>query len=212
MTVHIIAAQKQQTFTRRVVSHNPHVELLDDFLSFDECEHLKRRAEEHLQASTVVDNDSGESVAYEHRTSFGMFFQRSQDDIIHRIEQRISALLDVPLTNQEPFQVLRYGVGQEYRPHFDYFDPGLKGSQVHLARGGQRLATVIMYLNTVEHGGDTSFPELGMRVIPKQGRALLFYSLNLNGTPNPMTLHGGDPVIRGEKWIATCWVRQHEFV
>ena len=196
----------------RMISIEPRIALIDNFLTWEECEHFKQTALASLQKSTVVDNDSGDSVEYEHRTSFGMFFERKQDEIIHRVERRISDLIGMPLPNQEPFQMLRYGPGQEYRPHFDYFDPDLKGSHVHLERGGQRVATVIMYLNDVEQGGDTSFPELGIRTIPQTGRALLFYSLGVNGEPDPMTLHGGDAVIKGEKWIATCWIRQREFV
>jgi prolyl 4-hydroxylase len=196
----------------RIISIEPRVALIDEFLTWEECQHFKQTALHALQQSTVVDNDTGESVPFEHRTSFGMFFERAQDEVIHTVEQRIAQLVNMPLANQEPFQILHYGPGQEYRPHFDYFDPALKGSHIHLDRGGQRLATLIMYLNDVEQGGDTSFPELGIRTIPKTGRALLFYSVGLNGEPDPLTLHGGDAVIQGEKWIATCWIRQREFI
>jgi prolyl 4-hydroxylase len=208
----VLMPNKQGMDLPRMISIEPRIALIDNFLSWEECEHFKQTALASLQKSTVVDNDSGESVEYEHRTSFGMFFERAQDDVIHRVENRIADLIGMPLPNQEPFQILRYGPGQEYRPHYDYFDPALKGSQVHLERGGQRVATLIMYLNDVDQGGDTSFPELGIRTIPRTGRALLFYSLGLNGEPDPLTLHGGDAVVKGEKWIATCWIRQREFV
>jgi prolyl 4-hydroxylase len=196
----------------RYVSIQPHISLHDDFLSLEECEHFKQLALDEIKASTVVDTDTGESVLFDHRTSYGMFFTRSQDTIVAAVEARIAALVNITIEQTEPFQILRYGPGQEYRPHYDYFDPALKGSATHLNRGGQRIATLIMYLNHVDKGGETSFPNMGIRIIPKPGRAVLFYNTALNGQPDPRTLHAGDPVIDGEKWIATCWMRQGEFV
>jgi prolyl 4-hydroxylase len=207
----LLTSSTPQAYTSRIISLEPKIILIDDFLTPEECSHLQQAARDKLEKSTVVDNTTGQSVPYDHRSSFGMYFYRNHDEVVCNIEQRIMGLVNVPLLNLEPFQLLRYGPGQEYRAHYDYFDPDIQGSQIHLQRGGQRFATLIMYLNEVEQGGDTGFPNVGIRVIPKVGRAVLFYNVQLNGQPDPMTLHSGDPVVAGEKWITTCWLRQGAF-
>jgi len=108
--------------------------------------------------------------------------------------------------------VLRYKPGGEYRPHFDYFPPNQTGSKVHLRRGGQRVATLIVYLNDVEAGGETIFPDIGMSVVARRGSAVYFRFMNGSRQLDPLTLHGGSPVLGGEKWIMTKWLREHAVV
>lgn len=91
------------------------------------------------------------------------------------------------------------------RPHYDYFDPARPGSAKTLARGGQRVASVVMYLNTPERGGATTFPDARFEVAAVKGNAVFF----AYDRPHPMTgsLHAGAPVVAGEKWVATKWLR-----
>ena len=116
--------------------------------------------------------------------------------------------MQCPERNGEGIQILNYTPGAEYSAHYDFFAYDVKGSLKHLATGGQRVATLIMYLNEVEQGGETAFPELGMRVVPKKGSAVYFEYCNSLGQLDKHTLHAGLPVIKGEKWIATKWMRQ----
>jgi prolyl 4-hydroxylase len=109
-------------------------------------------------------------------------------------------------------QILHYGPTGEYRPHFDYFPPDQPGSAVHTARGGQRVATLVIYLNDVPGGGETIFPEAGLSVAAKQGGAVYFRYMNGQRQLDPLTLHGGAPVITGEKWIMTKWMRERPYV
>lgn len=81
-----------------------------------------------------------------------------------------------------------------------------------LQQGGQRIATLIMYLNDVEAGGSTVFPEVGLDVLPRRGNAVYFAYCTETGVLDPRSLHGGSPVGAGEKWIATKWFRQGEYV
>jgi prolyl 4-hydroxylase len=104
-------------------------------------------------------------------------------------------------------QILRYEVGGEYRPHFDFFDPGTAGGRHLLSQGSQRLVSVIMYLCDVEAGGTTQFPELSLAFTPLRGAALLFPSIGRDGALLQDSLHAGGPVTSGEKWIATKWIR-----
>jgi prolyl 4-hydroxylase len=114
-----------------------------------------------------------------------------------------------PLENGEGLQVLHYPPGAEYRPHFDYFPPDQAGSAVHTARGGQRVATLIVYLNDVADGGETVFPDAGIAVACRRGSAVYFRYMNGQRQLDPLSLHGGSPVRQGDKWIATRWMREN---
>ncbi|TAL19360.1 MAG: 2-oxoglutarate-dependent dioxygenase [Aquabacterium sp.] len=187
----------------------PRVVVLEGLLSRDECEQMIDAARSRLARSETVVNATGSSEVNAARTSEGMFFQRGESELCRSIEERIAALLDWPVERGEGLQVLRYGVGAEYKPHYDYFDPGHPGTPVILRRGGQRVATLIMYLNTPQRGGATVFPDVGLEVAPIQGHAV-FFSYD-RPHPGTRTLHGGAPVLEGEKWIATKWLRQGRF-
>lgn len=184
---------------------HPRVVVFGGFLSDAECDELVATARPRLRRSSTLDLQTGEDTAHEHRTSQGMAFQRGQTPLCARIERRIATLLDWPVENGEGLQVLRYGVGAEYRPHYDYFDPAFPGTAATLRRGGQRVASLVMYLNTPARGGATVFPDAHFEAAAVKGNAV-FFSYD---RPHPVTasLHGGAPVLEGEKWIATKWLR-----
>jgi prolyl 4-hydroxylase len=187
----------------------PRVVVFGSLLSAEECRGLIDLASPRLLRSETVDNATGGSEVNPARTSDGMFFERGETPLIRRIEQRIAALVGWPVSHGEGLQILRYRPGAEYRPHHDYFDPVHPGSPKILERGGQRVATLVMYLNTPEAGGATTFPEVGLQVAPVCGNAV-FFSYD-RAHPATRTLHGGAPVLAGEKWVATKWLRQGVF-
>jgi prolyl 4-hydroxylase len=189
----------------------PRVILFGNVLSKEECEQLIALSKPKLDRSTTVADATGKAEYHENRTSSGTFFLLNENAFIASLDKRISMLMQVPVLNGEGLQILNYQVGGEYKPHFDYFPPELPGSAVHIARGGQRVASLITYLNTVEEGGETILPEIGLKVAPVQGNALYFAYTNSRNQVDPLTYHGGNPVIRGEKWITTKWVRQREY-
>ncbi|WP_373531805.1 2OG-Fe(II) oxygenase [Vampirovibrio sp.] len=190
----------------------PRLSLLKNFLSDEECDHLIERARPKIEPSTTVDPDTGEHIQVEARSSTSTYFTLGETPLISAIEERIAALLEVDVVNGEGLQVLRYGVGQEYQPHFDFFDPNLKGTPMVIATGGQRLATCIMYLSAVESGGETRFPEVDIQVAPNKGDAILFYNLLPDGEVDRQSLHASLPVLAGEKWVATKWVRERPYL
>jgi len=203
-----IEAGKRQVQILTVMKH-PRVVVFGGLLSDEECEGLMNLARPRLSRSETVDNATGGSEVNTARTSDGMFFERGEHALIQRIESRIAELLRWPLDHGEGLQILRYRPGAEYRPHHDYFDPVHAGSGVILQRGGQRVGTLVMYLNTPERGGGTTFPEVGLEVAPIRGNAV-FFSYN-RAHVSTKTLHGGAPVLAGEKWVATKWLRQGVF-
>jgi prolyl 4-hydroxylase len=189
---------------------HPRVVVFGGLLTDAECDTLMAQAASRLVRSETVDNNTGDSEVNAARTSDGMFFERGETPLIKTLEQRIAELLRWPLENGEGLQILRYRPGAEYKPHHDYFDPIHPGTPRILERGGQRVGTLVMYLNTPEGGGATTFPDVGLEVAPVRGNAV-FFSYD-RAHVSTKTLHGGAPVTAGEKWVATKWLREGVFV
>ena len=185
---------------------HPRVVVFGNLLDAAECEALIAGARGRLRRSTTLNLEDGRDELHPARTSEGTYFRRGEDPLVARIEERIARLLDWPASHGEDMQILRYGPGAEYQPHYDYFEPDRPGSAATLARGGQRVASLVMYLNTPGAGGATSFPDARVEVGAVQGNAV-FFSYD---RPHPMTgsLHAGMPVLAGEKWVATKWLRE----
>ena len=188
----------------------PRIVVFGGLLSDEECDALMEAARPRLRRSLTVATKTGGEEINADRTSQGMFFQRGESDLVRRIDARIAKLINWPEVNGEGIQVLQYVPGTEYKPHYDYFDPAEPGTPTILQRGGQRVGTVVMYLSEPDNGGGTVFPDVQLTVAPKRGNAV-FFSYD-RADPSTRTLHGGAPVTAGEKWIATKWLREREFV
>jgi prolyl 4-hydroxylase len=189
--------------------YNPRIVLFGNLLSADECEQLIALARPRMARSLTVATRTGGEEVNDDRTSNGMFFQRGENELVQRIEARIARLLNWPVENGEGLQVLQYRPGAEYKPHYDYFDPAEPGTPTILKRGGQRVGTLVMYLAEPAKGGGTTFPDIHLEVFPKRGHGVFFSYERPH--PSTRTLHGGAPVLAGEKWIATKWLRQGRF-
>ena len=187
----------------------PRIVVFGNLLSDEECDALIALAQPRMARSLTVATQTGGEEVNDDRTSSGMFFQRSEHALITRIEARIAHLLRWPVENGEGLQILHYHPGAEYKPHYDYFDPSAPGTPSILKRGGQRVGTLVMYLGAPEKGGGTVFPDVHLEVAPQRGNAVFFSYERPH--PSTKTLHGGAPVIQGEKWIATKWLRERQF-
>jgi prolyl 4-hydroxylase len=205
------------------VSWEPRAYILHEFLSDLECEHLIDLSKSRLKKSSVVDSKTGGSVDSDVRTSSGTFLSHHQDDIVKGIEKRIAAVTMLPEENGESLQILRYVDGQKYEPHTDYFHDKVNSDPGH---GGQRIATVLMYLTTPDEGGETVFPygspkvegpewsecaKKGLAVKAVKGNALLFWGLKPDGKVDPKSTHGSCPTLRGVKFSATKWLHVSSF-
>jgi prolyl 4-hydroxylase len=187
----------------------PRVVVFGDLLSEHECSALIELSRPRLARSRTVATQTGGDEVNADRTSDGMFFSRGETELLQRIEARIAKLVNWPVENGEGLQILRYRPGAEYKPHYDYFNPDEPGTPSILQRGGQRVGTLVIYLNQPEKGGGTTFPELHLEVMPQRGHAVFFNYKRPH--PSTRTLHGGSAVLAGEKWIATKWLREREF-
>ncbi|KAJ1456729.1 hypothetical protein M885DRAFT_517159 [Pelagophyceae sp. CCMP2097] len=208
------------------VSRRPRVLLIEDFLSPLECQRLRALSAPRLERCTV--DDAQESPL---RTCSGAWLPRSDLDgawsdassqkLLRNVELKVAKLTQFPVNHGEPAQVLRYGAGDEYKLHHDF----LEGAE-DLANGGQRLATLLIYLSTVpaQHGGATIFPHAqtprgkvsGARVQPVEGRALLWWNTLDTGQPDLASEHRSEPMQfhrkkTTEKWALSKWIREQPF-
>merc|ERR1712013_16698 len=190
-----------------------------NFISAQDCEHIVALSASHMTISA--------GAAEQWRTSTTHWL-RTSDATTQRIKRHCSALLHIPSVNQELIQALRYEATQQYDSHWDYFDPKLyEGTAMEKKiRGGRnRVATLFWYMSDVEEGGWTYFPRSGelpnprsyklkqisdcgdgLKVQPRKGAVILFYSMKPDGSVDPLSLHGACPV--GEdnvKWGANIW-------
>ncbi len=190
----------------------PVIALLGGVMSDEECEQLIELARPRLQPSTVVEPLTGENRIATHRNSDGMFFRLEETPLIARLDRRISELMNCPLENGEGLQVLRYGPGAQNTPHFDFLISTNAANRESIARSGQRISSLVVYLNNVESGGETVFPEAGLAVAPHRGNAVYFEYSNSRQEVDHKSVHAGGPVHRGEKWAVTKWMRERRFI
>jgi prolyl 4-hydroxylase len=193
------------------VNRAPRIVLLGNVLDDEECDALVEHGSERFEPSPVIDYETGGATFHPGRTSKGVMFGRGETDIIERVENRLALLAQWPVENGEGLQLQQYGVDNEYRAHYDWFDTSIAGASKQMANGGQRLATFILYLTDVEAGGGTSFPNIGLEISPKKGNVLFFSNVNSLGEPDRLTFHAGMPVVKGVKIIANKWLRERRY-
>lgn len=190
----IRAADREVGIVGRV--DEPLILMLENVLSHEECDRLVALAQGRMQRAKIGDSHAVSDV----RTSSSMFFEESENELIETIEDRLAELMGVPVSHAEPLQVLHYRPGEQYQPHYDYFSSGRVENN--------RISTMVVYLNDVEEGGATTFPSLRLSVMPKKGNAVYFEYFYNDPRLNELTLHAGAPVVAGEKWVATQWMRR----
>lgn len=192
------------------INEDPQVCIFENFLSALEVEQLLAAASSKLKRAQVSADTQG--VTSDGRTGSNCWIPHGYNGVIQGLSERVAEVLGLPLENAESLQVVHYREGQEYAPHFDAWDAATERGRRCMLRGGQRLVTCLLYLNDVEQGGSTCFPELDLEVRAKRGRMLLFHNCHTGSTVrHPASLHGGMPVIAGEKWACNFWFRELQY-
>ncbi len=182
----------------KLLSESPHAQLIAKLFTADECRFLIATAKPLLQPAVVVHPQTGQFIRNPVRTSESAAFPLAlENPAIHALNRRIAAASGTLVAQGEPLQVLRYRPGQEYKPHSDAL-PG---------EANQRVATLLVYLNDGYSGGETHFLANGLKVRGEIGDALLFRNVKPDGRPDERGAHAGLPVTRGEKLIASRWIR-----
>ncbi len=178
--------------------------VMPDFLSEQECIDLTLLVNGRLRASTTT-NDEGEYAGY--RTSTTCDLSLIDHPLVQEIDRRICAVMGIDASWSEGIQAQRYDVGQQFKAHTDYFEPGTAEYDTYAGARGQRTWTFMVYLNNTRGGGATRFTNLGIEFQPDQGAAVIWNSLHADGTPNPDSVHWGMPVEQGYKIVLTKWFR-----
>jgi len=194
----------------RVLHDAPWIAVADGVLSADECRLLVALMRPHLRRSQVFGDGADGRHVQAVRTSRSATVDRViEDHAARRIQQRLAAVAGMPLRHAEAMSILCYAPGQEYRPHRDYLPPA--ALREDRPDAGNRRRTLCVYLNDVQAGGETAFPVAGVKVSPRAGRVVVFDNLDARGHPLPDSLHAGLPVVRGEKWLGTLWLRERPY-
>jgi prolyl 4-hydroxylase len=195
--------QRAPANLRRVESEKLQLYTLEDFLTPKECAKIVALASHHLRPSTLsyASNDAA------FRTSTTADLCHLKSPVATGIDAKICRTLGIRVEYSEGIQAQRYDVGQQFKPHWDYFPPDTQVFRRLAGLRGNRTWTFMVYLNDVAAGGATRFTEIDYAVSPKAGMAVLWNNLLPDGTPNTATMHCGEPVLAGQKIIITKWFR-----
>ena len=188
----------------RTLVADPSIRVVDGFASPALCDWLVARARDRLEPAQVFDSAALRPTQTNFRTNTAAGFDLVNSDLLSLLlRERIAAMAGVDTTALEVAQVFHYAVGQVFDRHFDF----LEGDVTALAREGQRVTTVLVYLNDDFEGGETEFPLLDLRFRGKTGDALMFSNVDGQGAPDRRMLHAGLAPTSGEKWLFSQWIR-----
>lgn len=193
---------------RRVLSERPLIAAFPGFAKEAECKWVIDRARGRLEPAKVFHKRTGDQTYDSVRDNSCIEFQLPDMDLVLEVlRARIAAAIRLPVPIFEPTQVLHYSVGEQFRPHHDFLDPDIPGFAEQLRLYGQRIATVLVYLNDDYSGGATVFPRIGISYRGGAGDALFFANVDRGGRADRMTMHAGTPPSAGEKWVISQWIR-----
>ena len=193
---------------KEIVCSDPYVFTISNFITDEECEHFINVSKPKMKRSVVSDAKKG--TVSKGRTGMNCWLQHYSDEVTGRVAERIGSVIGMPVENAESYQVVYYDTTQKYDQHYDaYHKNDTDKSRRCLRQGGQRVKTALVYLNDVEEGGHTSFPNLKIKVKPEKGKLLVFHNC-YEGTTNVHmnSLHAGTAPTKGEKYAFNLWFRE----
>jgi len=197
------------TLKHQTIASEINLFTIDNFITSFECNWLIERAKNNIQRSEVVNGETGKKEVSSVRTgSIAQFRPTAKDWILMNIEKKIEQLLSVPMFHGEFSNVLHYQSNEQYKAHYDFFHPNDPGAAVAKQDGGQRFKTILINLNDNFEGGETHFPRINQSILPKQGQLIVFNNTDNQFNPLPLSLHQGNPVLTGDKWLFSKWIRE----
>lgn len=191
------------------LSDRPFIRRFNALLSVEECEYLIGLSARFLVPAGVVDKTTGLPKYSQVRTnSIAVFWPPQQDMVVHAINLRLAVAAGLSAANGEMLNVLMYRPGEEYLAHFDFFPVAIAKADP----SGQRIRTLLVYLNADYDGGETHFITADRKVKGDTGDGVLFSNCDVSGAPDRTTLHAGLAVTQGQKWLLSKWYREKPFV
>lgn len=196
------------------INNDPLINVYDNFITDEECEFIINSSKDNMVRANVSDK-SIDISSYNGRTNSSHWINLDKYELMEQIAIRISKTIGLSnYRNFENFQVIHYFKNQEYKYHYDAYDKTeVEKYRQYCSERGNRLVTVLCYLNDVEKGGGTGFDSINDKseqliVLPKKGRMVVFQNVNLDGSLNMKSRHAGLPIEEGEKWAFNLWVRE----
>ena len=185
------------------VCNRPLIERWHEFASADECKMLIEGTSEYVESLAFIFGDN-QNRKDDHRIcSTGIDRERKLDLLRKRcFERLVNRLPSLELDHIEPVQITRYEPGHYYKPHWDFFNNIGNNYTIE----NDRRATMIVYLNDNFEGGSTKFTHLPVDQAPTVGLGL-FWQYNYDAPTNKLTMHSGEPVVSGVKYIAQMFIR-----
>ena len=200
-----------------MVSDDPYICYIDNFLTPEECDFMISKSIGKMSNARVsyIDSEKDKYESkYKGRTNKSYWMDHYKYPESLALCNKIADLLECDYKHFEKFQMIHYGVGEEYKYHYDGYDKHEKEKyEKYCKERGNRLLTVLVYLNDVEEGGETGFSKIKkydgtIKIKAKKGRMVVFHNLHSNGEIHRETMHAGLPVIKGEKWAFNLWLRE----
>ncbi|XP_038214789.1 prolyl 4-hydroxylase subunit alpha-1 isoform X2 [Zerene cesonia] len=203
--------QKLAPVKMEYMYRNPDIIMFYEVLSDEEIEYIKNMARPRFRRATVHDPKTGELVPAHYRISKSAWLKDEESALVARVSRRSARLAALSVASAEELQVVNYGIGGHYEPHFDF---ARKQESAFEKFNGNRIATVLFYMSDVAQGGATVFTELGLSVFPVRGAAVFWLNLHPSGEGDLATRHAACPVLRGSKWVCNKWIHQggQEFI
>lgn len=198
------APQAAQIMPEKVATNKLQLYTISHFLSDAECDRLVSLVNQCLRPSTLTVQTADN--AYRNSKTSDLCFV--EDPIVKTVDKRIAHTLGIQLPYAEGTQAQRYDVGEQFKEHTDFFEPGTPEYQQFAGARGNRTWTFMIYLNNVECGGGTRFFSIDKTFMPEKGMAVIWNNLYPDGCVNPDTVHAGLPVEAGSKIIITKWFRE----
>ena len=183
--------------------------IVDSVLTPEECKYVIDQATPLFTRSGVV----GSTLPDPTRTSETAWIKKD-DPIAQKIFQKVVELTGKSIENCENLQVVRYQPGTYYNAHHDSCCDDTEGCLGFAKEGGQRVATLLIYLNSEFTDGETHFPSHGdLKLKADPGSAIFFRPLGRDVNKcHPKALHAGLPISTGTKYVCNVWVREDKFI
>jgi len=184
-----------------------HPKIYPNFITDIEAKYIIKIASNGFTDSTIV---SGTNLSVRKSQTSTI---NNRDPMIQPIIQRVCDIMGYPFENVEPIQVVKYGSDGYYNQHYDSCPDTNDFCRRFVQDGGQRVATMVLYLNDEFTGGATNFLNLNQEIKPKKCGGIFFYSMDTKKTKtHPLSLHAGMPLTSGTKYIANIWIRENKYM
>jgi prolyl 4-hydroxylase len=192
-----------QALLDKIIIHN-----IESFISDDEASQLIEEASKDFVKTTTL----GENSDNEYRVAQGTWLYDNKNQLVAALKEKISKIINVPVENFEQLHVVKYEIGGQYKVHHDYFHANMDYFENVMKRGGQRTHSALIYLNEDFEGGETDFPKIPYRAIPKKNKLIIWKNVDENNKVEYNSLHAGLPVTKGIKYIGIFWIREGKFI